>query len=81
MSVMVCVAGDVMLDVLVSRQRLLNPDDDTPTAITLSAGGQAANVAAWVCALGGRAGLYGPRSRDAAGQVMDRQLMARGIYL
>lgn len=55
MSVMVCVAGDVMLDVLVSRPRPLNPGDDTSAAITSSAGGQAANVAAWVCALGGRA--------------------------
>jgi ribokinase len=81
MSVMVCVAGDVMLDVLVSTHRPLNADDDTPADITLSAGGQAANVAAWLCALGGRARLYGPRSRDAAGQVMDRQLMARGIHL
>jgi ribokinase len=81
MSVMVCVAGEVMLDVLVSTPGPLSADDDTAAAITLSAGGQGANVAAWVCALGGRAGLYGPRSRDGAGQVMDQQLMARGIQL
>jgi ribokinase len=81
MSVKVCVAGDVMLDVLVSTQETLKADDDTPAAITLSAGGQAANVAAWVCALGGRAGLYGPRTMDAAGQVVDGQLRDRGIHL
>jgi ribokinase len=81
MSVMVCVAGDVMLDVLVLTRGPLRADDDTPAVITLSAGGQAANVAAWVRALGGRAGLYGPRTRDAAGQVADAQLMARGIHL
>ena len=81
MSVMVCTAGDVMLDVLVSTQGPLKADDDTPAAITLSAGGQAANVAAWVCALGGRAGLCGPRTRDPAGQVIDGQLLARGIHL
>jgi sugar/nucleoside kinase (ribokinase family) len=81
MSVMVCVAGDVMLDVLVSTQGPLRADDDTPAAITLSAGGQAANVAAWVCALGGRAGLYGPRTGDAGGQVIDGQLRSRGIRL
>jgi sugar/nucleoside kinase (ribokinase family) len=34
-----------------------------------------------VCALGGRAGLYGPRTRDAAGQLIDAQLSARGIAL
>jgi sugar/nucleoside kinase (ribokinase family) len=78
---MVCVAGDVMLDVLVSTQGPLRADDDTPAAITLSAGGQAANVAAWVCALGGSAGLYGPRTGDAAGQVIDGQLRSRGIRL
>lgn len=81
MTVMVCVAGDVMLDVLVSTQGPLSADDDTPAVITVSPGGQGANVAAWVCALGGRAGLYGPRTRDASGQVMDAQLRARGVQL
>ncbi len=81
MSVMVCVAGDVMLDVLVLTQGPLRVDDDTPAAITLGAGGQAANVAAWVRALGGGARLYGPRTRDAVGLVIDGQLMARGISL
>lgn len=81
MSVIVCVAGDVMLDVLVLPQGPMTVDDDTPATITLSAGGQAANVAAWVSALGGEARLYGPRSRDAVGQMIDEQLMARGITL
>ena len=81
MSVTVCVAGDVMLDVLVSTDRPLAADDDTPAAITLGAGGQAANVAAWVMALGGASRLYGPRTRDAVGQVIDGQLRARGIEL
>lgn len=81
MSVMVCVAGDVMLDVLVLTQGPLKADDDTPADITLSAGGQAANVAAWVRDLGGGARLYGPRTRDAVGQLIDGELMARGISL
>jgi sugar/nucleoside kinase (ribokinase family) len=81
MTVTVCVAGDVMLDVLVSTRGPLSADDDTPAAITVSAGGQGANVAAWVCALGGRARLYGPRTADAAGQVLEGQLTARGIQL
>lgn len=81
MSVIVCVAGDVMLDVLVLALGPLKVDDDTPAAITLSAGGQAANVAAWVRALGGGARLYGPRTRDAEGQVIDGKLTARGIEL
>ena len=81
MSVLVCVAGDVMLDVLVSTRGPLMADDDTPADITLSAGGQAANVASWVCALGGGARIFGPRTCDPVGQVIDGQLMARGIGL
>jgi sugar/nucleoside kinase (ribokinase family) len=81
MSVTVCVAGDVMLDVLVLTRGPMQVDDDTPAAISLGAGGQAANVAAWVCALGGGARLHGPRTSDAAGQVIEAQLMARGISL
>lgn len=81
MSLVVCVAGDVMLDVVVSTQGPLTADDDTPAVITLSAGGQAANVASWVCALGGTARLYGPRTSDAVGQVIDGQLITRGIDL
>ena len=81
MSVLVCVAGDVMLDVLVSTQGPLSADDDTPATITLSAGGQAANVASWVCALGGGARLFGPRTSDAVGRVIDGALTARGIDL
>lgn len=81
MSATVCVAGDVMLDVLVKTAGPLHADDDTPAVVTLSAGGQGANVAAWVCALGGRAGLYGPRTQDAAGLLVEAQLSARGIRL
>jgi ribokinase len=81
MSVIVCVAGDVMLDVLVSTDGPLRPDDDTPATISLTAGGQAANVAAWVCHLGGEARLYGPRTTNAVGLVLDGQLQQRGIGL
>ena len=42
---------------------------DTPSRITLSAGGQAANVAAWVAALGGRARWLGKRADDDAGRL------------
>ncbi len=81
MSVLVCVAGDVMLDVLVLTEVPLLPDDDVPARISLGAGGQAANVAAWVRHLGGRARLYGPRTSDPVGTVLDAHLHARGIDL
>jgi len=81
MAVLVCVAGDVMLDVLVATPGPMPPDDDTPARVTLGPGGQAANVAAWVRHLGQPARLYGPRSRDTVGAVLDAQLLARGIEL
>ena len=56
----VCV-GDIMLDVIVSTAHPLAPDDDTPAAISFAPGGQAANVAAWVVALGGEAVVLVPR--------------------
>ncbi len=81
MAVLVCVAGDVMLDVLVATPGPMPPDDDTPARVTLGPGGQGANVAAWVRHLGQPSRLYGPRSSDAVGAVLDAQLLARGIEL
>ena len=37
MAVLVCVAGDVMLDVLVATPGPMQPDDDTPARVTLGA--------------------------------------------
>lgn len=71
--------GDVMLDVIVAAPDGLVPDDDTPAEITLAAGGQAANVAAWVSALGGRATLYGPRTEHGHGGIVEADLAARGV--
>ncbi|HET7476044.1 MAG TPA: carbohydrate kinase family protein [Dermatophilaceae bacterium] len=81
MSVTVCVAGDVMLDLLVTAQTGLVPDDDVPASVTVGPGGQAANVAAWVAHLGGAARLFGPRCTDPVGDLLDRQLADRGVRL
>lgn len=71
--------GDVMLDVLVNVPHGLVHDDDTPASITVGGGGQAANVAAWVSALGGRARLYGPRADTAVGRLVGETLADTGI--
>ncbi|MGH2908474.1 MAG: hypothetical protein ACRDK8_04170, partial [Solirubrobacteraceae bacterium] len=63
----IAVIGDLMLDVLVEPAGALNAGDDTPGRIGMECGGQAANVAAWVTALGGRARLVCARARDANG--------------
>jgi sugar/nucleoside kinase (ribokinase family) len=81
MSVVVCVAGDVLLDVIVATDGPLREDDDTPARIGLAPGGQAANVAAWVRHLGGQARLFGPRTEDTVGRMIDAELQRRGVTL
>jgi sugar/nucleoside kinase (ribokinase family) len=63
-----------MLDVIVEMEDDLRPDDDSAATITLSAGGQAANVATWVAELGGRARVYGPRADTGPGRLVEDSL-------
>ena len=77
--VLVACLGDVMLDVIVEVEHSMVPDDDTPAAITFAAGGQAANVATWVRALGGRARVLGPRSDYGPGHLVERALTDHGV--
>ncbi|HEY6276825.1 MAG TPA: carbohydrate kinase family protein [Streptosporangiaceae bacterium] len=76
---MICVLGDAHLDVVVSLAGPVAPDTDTPAATSVGAGGQAANVAAWVVALGGRARLVAARSADLAGRLVSADLTGRGV--
>lgn len=76
---LVCCVGEVMLDVIVETDRGLAADDDVPASITLRAGGQGANVAAWVTALGGQARLVGPGSADGQGRLLADALAAAGV--
>ena len=77
--VLVACLGDVLLDVIVETSGALVTDDDTPARITFAAGGQAANVATWVAALGGRARVFGPRSGSGPGHLVEEALTARGV--
>ncbi|HEU5044300.1 MAG TPA: carbohydrate kinase family protein [Nocardioidaceae bacterium] len=74
-----CCVGEVMLDVIVETDRVLAADDDVPASITLRAGGQGANVAAWVAALGGRARLVGPGAPGGQGRLLADALAAAGV--
>ncbi|MEP6665851.1 MAG: carbohydrate kinase family protein [Nocardioidaceae bacterium] len=73
--------GDVMLDILVDAPGGLLEDDDTEARIELTAGGQAANVAAWAVALGTRATLVGPRGDTASATFVAEQLGCAGVDL
>ncbi len=78
---MICVLGDAHLDVVVSVRGPVAEETDTPARTSVGVGGQAANVAAWVVALGGRARLIAARGTDLAGQLIAGELVRRGVEL
>src|SRR5947208_11535795 len=73
--------GDVMLDVIVRPDQPLARGDDVRAQTRTGAGGQAANVAAWAVSLGAGARCIAKRGDDAAGELVARELAARGIEL
>jgi ribokinase len=79
--VLVCSVGDLLLDVIVRLDGPIAADTDTYGRTRVGAGGQAANVAAWVSALGGRGRFVGKRARDPAGLVVAEELRRRGVEL
>jgi ribokinase len=77
----VCVLGDLLLDVIVRLETPVVEGDDTTAETRVGAGGQAANVAAWVTALGEEARFVGKRAGDAAGRLVEDELRTRGVDL
>jgi len=75
----ICVVGDVLLDVVVKLDSEIEQDTDTYGHTSVGAGGQAANVAAWVVALGGSAVLVGKLGSDPAGHLVRQELRQRGV--
>jgi sugar/nucleoside kinase (ribokinase family) len=73
--------GDVLLDVVVLLSEPLAPGGDVRASSRAGAGGQAANVAAWAAELGAQARCIGRRGDDAAGELVARELAARGVEL
>jgi sugar/nucleoside kinase (ribokinase family) len=73
--------GDLVLDVVVRTGSEVARDADTPARISLSAGGQGANVAAWAAALGATSRWLGKRGADAAGVLAADELEAHGVEL
>jgi len=77
----ICAIGDLLLDVVVRVDGPIAADTDTYGRSRVAPGGQAANVAAWVAALGGRARFVGKRARDPAGRLLAAELAGRGVEL
>jgi sugar/nucleoside kinase (ribokinase family) len=78
---LVCTLGDLVLDVIVRLDGPMVAGDDVAASTRLFAGGQAANVAAWTVAYGGRARFLGRRGDDASGRLVAGDLEARGVEL
>jgi len=70
-----------MLDVIARLEEPLAPGGDVRAATRATPGGQAANVAAWAAALGAEARCIAKRGDDAAGELLARELAARGVEL
>ena len=76
---MICTLGDLLLDVIVRAPQPLAAGADTPVETRVVSGGQAANVAAWVVALGAAGALRreaGRRRDGRAGAVAARAARA-----
>ncbi len=78
---LVCTLGDLHLDVVARLDRPLVTGADTPARTVVSAGGQAANVAAWVAALGARARLVAKLADDEGGTLAASSLHHLGVEL
>ena len=78
---LVCALGDLVLDVVVRLERPPARGADVGASTRAGAGGQAANVAAWAAALGGRGRYLGKRAADSVGDVVAREIEAHGVEL
>src|SRR5262245_59522683 len=78
---LVCTLGDLTLDVVVRLSGPIATRGDTDAEIRVAPGGQAANVAAWVAALGAGARFIGKTGADDAGELARRRLAGLGVEL
>ena len=76
---MVVSIGDLVRDIAIVLEGPLQPDDDSPAAISIGGGGQAANFCAWTVAVGEQARLVTRVGDDDAGRRLVADLEARGV--
>jgi ribokinase len=77
----ICVLGDALVDVVVQMSGPPAEETDTPVTTYFGVGGQAANVAAWVTALGGQSRLIAARGTDLGAELVSAELARRGVEL
>ena len=77
--VLIVSIGDLLLDIAIVPEGPLQPDDDSPAAITIGGGGQAANFCAWTAALGEPVRLVTRVGDDESGRRLVADLESRGV--
>ncbi|TMC51695.1 MAG: carbohydrate kinase family protein [Chloroflexi bacterium] len=77
--VLIVSIGDLVLDIAIVPEGPLQPDDDSPAAITIGGGGQAANFCAWAAALGEPVRLVTRVGDDESGRRLVADLESRGV--
>jgi len=75
----ILVVGDLVTDVVVVVDGEIAVGSDTPAAITVTGGGQAANTAAWLAHAGCPATLIAAVGDDPAGRERTAELTAAGV--
>jgi len=68
-----------VLDVRIVPDGPLEPDDDSPAAITIGGGGQAANFCAWTASLGDASRLVTRVGDDETGRRLVADLESKGV--
>ena len=76
---LICCLGDLTLDVVVRLTGPIAVGGDTNAEIVLTAGGQAANVAAWAASLGASARFIGRTGDDDVGLLARARLREHGV--
>lgn len=75
----VVVIGDVMTDIVVRPASTITTGSDTPSHITVHAGGSAANQAAWLASLGLGVTFIGAAGRDPLGRLHQEAFARAGV--
>src|ERR1019366_7662791 len=77
----ICVLGDANLDVVVCPSGPVAEETDTPSRISVGAGGQEANIAAWMTELRGPGRLVRGPGTDPANRLIAEDLARCGVDL
>ncbi|HLA15915.1 MAG TPA: carbohydrate kinase family protein, partial [Candidatus Limnocylindrales bacterium] len=77
----VMVVGDLILDVVLTPERMIEVGTDVPGKVGIRPGGSAANTARWLARLGVRTQLICSVGRDGAGRALVEHMRGDGVVV